>query len=682
MSISETIHPDHLGRLAVVYIRQSSPHQALANQESLELQYNLQHRARAAGWDPSHIRVIDSDLGRTGRTAEGRRGFQDLVALVNQEQVGIIFAYDVTRLARNCTDWYQLLDLCGYRYCLVGDQDGVYNPATPNGRLILGLKGLISELELHTLRARLTAGLLNKAQRGELALVLPTGLVRDALGRVLKLPDLEVQGRLDLVFTTFLQVKTAGRVVQSLNDRDILLPRRDRFGDLVWRRPTSSAILSILKNPAYAGAFVYGRTRAVPRASTPHQRVQKPLPMSEWKVCLRDKYPAYIGWDSFERIQAMIRDNYSEYDRTQSRGVPRLGTALLHGIVYCAECGHKMVVEYKRKARYVCNYLRLHYRMPVCQNLPADPIDAFVVGAFLDALSPAELDLYGKAVAALRQDEEQLQRAQRQQIERLRYQAHLAERQYNQTDPDNRLVAAELERRWEAALRDLNNAEERFRRESQQPQAPEGLNPAERDAFLRAAKTIPELWSQDRLSQQQKKAFLRSLIDKVVVHRSAPDTLHVRIVWRGGDTTTAALPVTVASMARLTSAEAMENKILELAQQGKTDEEIAGLLTRGGYRSPRHATVLPGTVRILRLRHSLFQKPSQSHPRRIPGSLTVSQIARSLGISPNWIYDRIYNGTINVAIDSVRRLYLFPDQPKTINLFKQLQAGKLKELRF
>ena len=478
MSISETIHPDHLGRLAVVYIRQSSPHQALANQESLELQYNLQHRARAAGWDPSQIRVIDSDLGRTGRTAEGRRGFQELVALVNQEQVGIIFAYDVTRLARNCTDWYQLLDLCGYRSCLVGDQDGIYDPATPNGRLILGLKGLISELELHTLRARLTAGLLNKAQRGELALALPTGLVRDALGQVLKYPDLEVQDRLDLVFTTFLQVKTAGRVVQSFNDRDLLLPRRDRFGDLVWRRPTSAAILSILKNPAYAGAFVYGRTRAVPRASTPHQRVQKPLPIDQWKVCLRDRYPAYIGWDIFERIQAMVRDNYSAYNRTQSRGVPRLGTALLHGIIYCAECGHKLVVEYKPRARYVCNYLRLHDRMPVCQNLPADPIDALVVGAFLDALSPAELDLYGKAVAALRRDEEQLQRAQRQQIERLRYQAHLAERQYNQTDPDNRLVAAELERRWEAALRELNHAEERFRRESQQPPAPEGLNPA------------------------------------------------------------------------------------------------------------------------------------------------------------------------------------------------------------
>jgi DNA invertase Pin-like site-specific DNA recombinase len=348
MSISETVHSDHLGRLAVVYIRQSTPHQTLANQESLKLQYDLQYRARAAGWEPGRIRVIDSDLGRTGRTAAGRRGFQELVALVNQEQVGIIFAYDVTRLARNCTDWYQLLDLCGYRSCLVGDQDGIYDPATPNGRLILGLKGLIAELELHTLRARLTAGLLSKARRGELALSLPIGLVRDALGRVLKHPDQEVQGRLELVFTTFLRIKAACRVVQFFNDRDLLLPRRARFGDLVWRRPTASAILSVLKNPAYAGAFVYGRTRAVPRADAPHRRVQKPLPMDQWKVCLRDKYPAYIGWDIFERIQAMVRDNYSEYDRNKSRGVPRPGKALLHGIVSCGECGHKMVVQYKK----------------------------------------------------------------------------------------------------------------------------------------------------------------------------------------------------------------------------------------------------------------------------------------------------------------------------------------------
>src|SRR3954454_9233119 len=550
MSTSDTIQPVHRGRLAIVYVRQSSPHQALMNQESLKLQYNLQERARVAGWDPSQIRVIDADLGRSGRTSQGRPGFQELVTLVNQEQVGVIFAYDVTRLARNCTDWYQLLDLCGYRRCLVGDQDGIYDPSTPNGRLILGLKGLIAELELHTLRARLTAGLLNKAQRGELALTLPIGLVRDALGRVLKHPDHERQHRLDLVFSSFLQVKAACQVVRAFNDRDLLLPRRDRFGDLVWRPPTVPAILSILKNPAYAGAFVYGRTRAVPRAKAPHQHVQKPLPMAEWKVCHRDKYPSYIGWDTCKKIQAILRDNHSEDDRNKTRGVPRPGKALLHGIVYCGECGHKMVVQYKGGTQYLCNYLRQQYQVPACQRLPADPIDAHVVGAFLDVLSPVQLDLYSQAVAALRQDQEQVRQAQQQQLERRRYQAHLAERQYQQTDPDNRLVAAELERRWEVALRELKEAAERCQRDRQQPHTVEALSPEERAAFLQAGRKIPELWRQGRLSAQQKKAFLRCLIDKVVVHRLTPDTLQVRMVWRGGETTAAVVPVTVGSLAR------------------------------------------------------------------------------------------------------------------------------------
>lgn len=682
MSASEVIQPTHLERLALVYVRQSSRHQVLAHQESLKLQYDLQHRAIAAGWDQARVRVIDSDLGQTGRTAQGRRGFQEVVSLVNQEQVGILFAYDVTRLARNCTDWYQLLDLCGYRRCLVGDQDGIYDPATPNGRLILGLKGLIAELELHTLRARLTAGLLNKAQRGELALTLPIGLVRDALGRVFKHPDQEVQHRLELVFTSFLKVKAACQVVRFLNDRDLLLPRKDRFGDLVWRQPTVSAILSILKNPAYAGAFVYGRSRAVPRARVPHQRVQKPLPMDQWKVCHRDKYPAYIDWATFEKIQGMIRDNHSEYHRNQTRGVPRPGKALLHGLVYCGECGHKMVVQYKGRPSYLCNYLRQQYRVPVCQNLPTAPIDAHVVTAFLQALSPVELDLYGKAVAALRHDEEQVRQAQQQQVERLRYQARLAERQYHQTDPDNRLVAAELEGRWEVALRDLQAAEERLQLAQQQPQVPEVLSSDEREAFLQAGKKIPELWHHGSLTPQQQKAFLRCLIDKVVVHRSAPDTLQVRIVWKGGDTTAAALPVTVGALARLSSAKEMEKEILRLAKAGKTDAEITALLTQQGHRSPKKATVLTSTVRICRLRHRLFRKRSQSHPRRIAGCLTVPQLARALKITPHWIYDRIHNGTIRVQRDPQTNLFLFPEGPNTLTLFQQLRAGKLQKLRF
>jgi DNA invertase Pin-like site-specific DNA recombinase len=668
--------------LAVVYVRQSSPHQALMNQESLQLQYDLQHRAQAAGWDPSRMRVIDTDLGRTGRTTAGRQGFQELVTLVNQEQVGIIFAYDVTRLARNCTDWYQLLDLCGFRTCLVGDQDGIYDPATPNGRLILGLKGLISELELHTLKARLTAGLLNKAQRGELALALPIGLVRDSLGRVFKHPDQEVQSRLDLIFTTFLQVKAACQVVCFFNDHELLLPRKDRFGDVVWRKPTVPAILGVLKNPAYAGAFVYGRTRAVPRANAPHEHVQKPLPIDQWKICHKDKYPAYIDWGTFEKIQAMIRDNHNAYDCNKSRGVPRPGKALLHGIVCCGECGHQMVVQYKGGTRYLCNYLRQQYRVPVCQNLPADAIDTHVVQAFLAALSPVELDLYDRAVAALGQDDERVQRAQQQQLLRLRYQAQLAERQFNQADPDNRLVTAELENRWEAALRELKEAEAKFQRDQHQPRAPEALNAEEREAFLQAGRKIPELWRQGHLSPQQQKSFLRCLIDKVVVHRCTPDTLQVRIVWRGGETTTAKVAVTVGALTRLSGAQEMEKQILQLAPQGKSDEEIAELLTEQGHRSPKQSIVLPSTVRILRLRHRLLRKRSQSHPRHLPGFLTVPQLARKVRVTLHWVYDRIHNGTIAIARDRDTNLYLFPDDPRTITLFKQLRAGKLQKLRF
>ncbi len=681
MSMPETIQPTHLHRLAVVYVRQSSPHQVLANTESLKLQYDLQDKASAVGWPTHQIRIIDTDLGRTGRTRVGRPGFQELVALVNQELVGIIFAYDMTRLARNCTDWYQLLDLCGYRHCLVGDQDGVYDPATPNGRLILGLKGLISELELHTIRARLTAGLLKKAQRGELALQLPIGLVRDTLGRVSKHPNQEVQGRLDLLFTTFLQVKSACQVVRYFNDHDLLLPRRNRFGDLIWRRPTTPAVLSTLKNPAYAGAFVYGRTRTAPKADAPQERTQKPLPLEEWKIRLPDRYPAYISWATFETIQGMIRDNHSEYDRNKSRGVPRPGKALLHGIVFCGECGHKMVVQYKKGTRYLCNYLRQQYGVPVCQNLPGDPIDDYVVGAFLDVLSPVELDLYSKAVAALRQDDDQLRQAQQQQLQRLRYQARLAERQFNQADPDNRLVTAELENRWEAALRELKEAEEKFPAE-QQPRLPETLSPQEREAFLQAGKDIPQLWRQGRLSPQQKKAFLRCLIDKVVAHRSARDTIRVRIVWKGGETTTKDIPVTVQALARLSDGDEMKQEILKLAKTGKSDEEIAALLTEKGHRSPKHDAVLPSTVRIVRLKERLFRKRSQSHPRRIPGYLTVPQVARAAGLTPHWIYDRIHNGAIEVARDTKTNLYLFPDQPHTITQFEQLRAGKLQKLRF
>jgi DNA invertase Pin-like site-specific DNA recombinase len=489
---SELVTTRHLGCKAVIYIRQSTPQQVLSNQESLRLQYALRHRAQELGWRDADIEVIDADLGRSGATSTQREGFKDLIARVTLGEVGIILSYEVTRLARNCSDWYPLLDLCGYRRCLIGDRDGVYDPGTANGRLLLGLKGTISEIELHTLRGRLTAGLLSKAERGELAQGLPMGLVRDMHGKVAKHPDREVQERISLVFAEFLDLGSVGKVLRCFRDRGLTLPRLDRFGEVVWRTPTDSMIAGVLKNPAYAGTFVYGRTRSCQTTYASGKLVTGRCPMAEWKVIVKDRYPAYIGWAEFERIQAMLRDNHAEYSRNQTRGVPRDGAALLQGSVWCGLCGHKMTVQYKGSNRYVCNFLVRSTGEPACQHLPADLIDARVVAAFFAAASAEELETWTRAQDTRQQTEEALDRAEAQQVERLRYQALLAERQFNRVDPDNRLVASELEHRWEGALRELRLAEEALALHRASRNQPEALSTKERGDFRRGSEPVAQ----------------------------------------------------------------------------------------------------------------------------------------------------------------------------------------------
>lgn len=682
MHTSELVTAQHLTRKAMIYIRQSTPHQVLTNQESLNLQYALKQRALSLGWSEADIEIIDTDLGLTGAAAHHREGFKDLVTQVTLGQVGIILSSEVTRLSRNCSDWYPLLDICGFKGCLIADRDGIYDPATPNGRLLLGLKGTLSEMELYTIRARMHTGLLNKAERGDLALQLPVGLMRDELGRVHKHPSREVQHRIELVFQTFLQRRTASKVLQYFNQQQLQLPRRDRFGEVVWKPPTVSAIIAILKNPAYAGAFVYGRTRSVGRSSSPHPPATQRLPMEEWKIRVNDKYPAYVSWETFGKIQAMLRDNYAEYDRNKTRGVPRAGQALLHGLLYCGACGHKMMVQYKHGTYYLCNHLRQQYGVPVCQNIPGDPVDQAVIKAFFEALSPIELDVYARALATHKQGADQAEQARQQQIERLRYQAALAQRQFNRVDPDHRLVAAELEARWEAALRELKHAEEAAVQAKQVVVVPFALTAELKSAFTTIGQKLPQIWDQDLLSREQKKALLRCLIEKIALHRIARDRAQARIVWMGGETTTLLIPVQVKSLAALSSAQEMENLIVKLASSGISDEAIATQLTAQGHRSPMRQFVLPSTVKIIRLKHGIMQKRSQSHPRRIEGYLTVPHLAKTLDISVHYIYDRIHKGTIKVAKDEATGLYLFPNQPATIELFRKLLAGRLQHLRF
>jgi DNA invertase Pin-like site-specific DNA recombinase len=679
--ISELVTTRHLSRKAVVYVRQSHPHQVLSNQESLRLQYGLCQRARDLGWQEIDVEVVDADLGLSGATADHRRGFKDLIARVTLGEVGIILSYDVTRLARNCSDWYPLLDLCGFRQCLIADRDGVYDPGSANGRLLLGLKGTISEVELHTMRGRLTAGLLSKAERGELALHLPAGLIRDASGAVVKDPDREVQDRITLVFTSFLEQGSVGKVMRTFTARGLSVPRGNRFSEATWRPATLDRIIRILRNPAYAGAFVYGRTRSC-HALYPNGRlIMTRCPMAEWKIVVKDRYPAYIDWESFERIQAMLCDNHAEYRRKMTRGAPREGAALLQGIVWCGQCGRKMTVQYRARNGYNCRSLYHEHGTPVCQQLPADPIDARVVAAFFAAVTPAELEAWRHAHDARRQADEALDRAEAQQVERLRYQALLAERQFSKVDPDNRNVAGELEHRWELALRELRQAEEALSRHRAERATPEALSTGDREGFVALGPQLPALWQQPDMTRERRKALLRSLIDKVVLRRAAPDRISVRIVWRGGEVSDFVVEQAVNGLQDLSRGAEMVARLLDLARQGVDDAEIAELLTREGYRSPQRGHVPVGTVRTIRQRCRVLRNTT-GHSLHIPGWLTIAELAKRLACSRNWIHSQISNGTITIARNPDARRYLFPDTDDTVARFKELKAHKIHSLHF
>ena len=678
---SELIKPTHLTRKAVVYIRQSTPHQVVSNQESLRLQYALRERAHELGWHEADIDVIDADLGLSGASAAGRSGFKELVGRVSLSEVGLILSIDVTRLARNCSDWYPLLDICGLRGCLIADRDGVYDPGSPNGRLLLGLKGTISELELHTIRSRLTAGLLAKAERGDLALSLPIGLLRDPANVVVKDPDLAVQGRLELVFEMFLKFRTVAKVMRVLNERGLHLPRRDRHGDLRWARATISSVALILKNPAYAGAFVYGRTRMRMPVREGALKAKAPQPLDEWRIIIKDRYPAYIDWPTYEKIGAIIRDNRAEYMRIKTRGAPRNGELLLHGIAWCARCGHKMFVRYKGGGQYVCNHLRSNEGLPTCQEMRAARIDQAVADAFLTALAPAELDALSKARRAQHQVDSALRTGAERELERKRYAAALAERQFNRVDPDNRLVAAELERRWEAALTEVRAAEEALAHQAgSHPVVQIGIDKALQGKVVSLTGRLPQIWADPTTTDAQRKALLRCLVDKVVLDRGEHDVASVRIVWRGGAATNLKVRRRVNAVGKLTRGMEMRDQALALARAGMYDDQIAAALTTEGHRSPNsEAEVLPITVQ--RIRHAAgipitMQRTRWTHD---PGVLTAPELAAKLGIPVNWLYVQIRKRKLFVDRQP-SGAYLFNGAATVLDSVQSLRNHKIDRL--
>jgi hypothetical protein len=381
-------------------------------------------------------------------------------------------------------------------------------------------------------------------------------------------------------------------------------------------------------------------------------------------------------------MQTMLKDNHAEYDRHKTRGIPRPGKALLHGLVYCGACGHKMVVPYQGGTRSICHYLRQQYRTPVCQDIAADPVATRVVDAFFQALSPVELDVYEQALAKRQQQAERLATAHAQHLERLRSEAASCARQFRHVDPAHRHVAAALAHAWEVALQALKQAEaaEAQRAQASTPPA-RALSPALQAAFRAIGQKRPALWSTDVLSQTQRKALLRCLIDKGVLQRARRDQVHTRIVWRGGEPTTFEVPVAVGALTDLPTAHEMAHQIRVLFAAGKSDDEIARQLTQHGDRSPSRPAVLPSTGKGIRLKLGLMQQRSQSHPRRIAGYLTVPQWAQALGLTPHWVYHQIKRGTVVIQRDTQTRRSLFPDRPETLEAFGQLRAGHLSELR-
>jgi DNA invertase Pin-like site-specific DNA recombinase len=686
------VDAEHLKRLAVIYIRQSDPKQVRQNQESQRYQRALWERAQVLGWHEERIKVFDADLGQSAAQSGVREDFKALAAEIALGHVGIVFGWEVSRLARNNADWYQLLDLAALFGTLIADVEGIYDPRLYNDRLLLGLKGTMSEAELHMIRQRMAAGRLSKVQRGEYVQHLPTGLVRLPDKSVVKDPDEQVRQAIELVFAKFEELGSCQKVMRYCKLHDLLLPRRQTSGfhkgELLWKKPSAAAIYEILTNPAYAGTFVYGRRPKDPRRQVPGRPATGVVrkPMSEWTCIKHDVYPAYITWQQFLSHQTTMKENaIRHHERTRpGPSAVREGAALLQGLAVCGECGHIMHTTYKPGVRYFCNGLSKEFGEPMCAHLHGPSIEAYVVEAFFAAIEPVEFNALEQVLKQQHQERERLDQQWQQRLQQATYEAHLARRRYEKVDPENRLVAADLERRWEeklVALRETEEAMERFR---QTPTTP-NLDPELRHQLENMTAALPELWHSDRLSNEQKKQLLRSLISRVILKRAAADSVEVKIVWISGHFSVGFVTPPIHRQADVSRYEEMEARIQELWQENRHDTEIAAILTHEGFHSARNPTeVTPLTVGKIRRKnqwhsHYYHQRLSQM----IDGHWTIHGLSKELGIDRNWFYRRIYTGKLQ-SPDVIRKPpygnYLIRDDPELIDRLRQ-EVHNLKQKR-
>jgi DNA invertase Pin-like site-specific DNA recombinase len=658
---------DHLHRDAYLYVRQSTIKQVLFNTESTLRQYDLRGRAIALGWNANQIVVIDTDQGQSGASAVDRDGFQRLVADVSMGRAGIVLGLEVSRLARNNADWHRLLEICAISGTLILDEDGLYDPREFNDRMLLGMKGQLSECELHVLKSRLRGGVLSKARRGDLVQPLPVGMVYTPAGKVVLDPDTGVQQAVRHLFATFTATGSAFATVKAFTAEGLRFPRRlrtgNRKGELVWGPLEHSRILQVLHNPCYAGAFCYGRHqhRSLPGGKT----AVTTLPQDQWTVLIRDAHPGYITWAEYEANQNRLVELSAAHSADRRHGPPREGPALLQGLVICGVCGRRMTVRYHaRRATqlpdYVCQSEGIRTGTPVCQAIPGAGIDTAVGQLLIDTLTPMALETALSVADELTARAEAADRLRATTVQRAQHHADAARRRYLAVDPTNRLVADTLEADWNDALRELAEATDAYEKAKNAATGP--LGQAERARVTALAADIPTLWNDPATPVRERKRMVRLLIEDVTLRRT--DTITAQVRFKGGQTHTLSLPRPLASwQLRQTPPEVVA--AIDSLLDEHTDTQIAIILTSQGLAS---GTGQPLHARLIRQIRDAYQL--RSHTQRLldDGLISLNEIARRLHISPHTVKSWRDRGLLTGRLANDKGEYLYhmppPDLPR------------------
>ena len=643
---SGKIQPRHVDRLAIVYVRQSTAQQVIANRESTDRQYALARRATALGWPEDRVLVIDDDQGRSGATAEGRLGFQRLLAEISLDHVGLILGLEMSRLARSCKDWHQLLELCAMFQTLLADQDGLYDPTDHNDRLLLGLTGIMSEAELHVLRGRMRQGLLNKVRRGEVVLGPSVGYVRVTHGGLDFDPDEQVRAVIRLVFEQFDRLGTIRKVLRYLLAQGIRLGFRPHTGpqrgQLEWRLPTRATVAKIIRHPLYAGYYCYGQTRSDPRRRQPGQRWsgRVVVPREEYLVMIPDKYPAYISRDQYALNQRRLAENRA---RTESKGAVREGPSLLAGLIVCGRCGKRMAVHYGGRAqtlRYLCVTGVANCRDTCRHTLAGRVVDQLVADQVLTALQPGALDLSLAAAEDVVRERAALDHHWRQRVERARLEAGRVERQYQAAEPENRLVGRTLERRWDEALQEVRRLEEEYARFGQTQ--PTALSSRELDQIRGLARDLPALWNATSTTAADRQQIIRLLVDQVTVTvEGVSDRVRVTVTWLGGQQSHHEVIRPVQRYEQTVDFDRLMARIQELRVQGLTCQAIAEQLNAAGYHPSRGGKQFRKSiiVRLLRRRRLGAQpEPSANQGVLDKDEWLVRDLARHLKIGKHTLH--------------------------------------------